>query len=101
MWVSQCVGGGRSDSYCEVDEGGFTTVVLYAKKRRRFDAVKKKKKNLIEPGGLEGTNLFVRFTGWTADSSGLIPVQSNSGPIDWNCDQLTIGPVGPVRFLKP
>ena len=46
MWVSQCVGGGQSDSYCEVDEGGFTTVVLYAKKRHRFDAVKKKKKKI-------------------------------------------------------
>ena len=73
MWVSRCVEGGQGGSCCGVDEGEFTTVVLYPPKRCRFDVVKKI--NLIESTGSKGT-------GWIAGSNDLIPVQSNSGPID-------------------
>ena len=58
----------------------------------------KKKLKSIELAGSQGTDWFVRFTDWTASSSGPTPIQSQFGPID------RIGPerwpTGPVRFLK-
>ena len=50
------------------------------------------------------TGRFVRFTDWTAGSSGPIPVRSPSGLMtgpNRNGDRLVVGPAGPVRFLKP
>ncbi|RVW54850.1 putative glutathione peroxidase 4 [Vitis vinifera] len=49
----------------------------------RDDDNGRKKLILIELASSDRTGRFIRFTGWTASSSGPTPVQYHSGPIGW------------------